>query len=211
MIIEAAKSGHTQVVQLLLDYPSSILVTPEQAQIPSGMNTTGQILVASEDSTIFRPPLLPWRTYSIWRLNWIAQVTNTRQLGRHRQTPRRAASDRLWIYHRLLYQHPTKQRLPLQFLRSFLRRPRSSEINTFNNKRCSLGYRHWFAGKHHQYIFKIKTNVIPFFSFWIFYRTTAKCLAWWQFSAKSQRPRQSGQVDGESDSIPFWPGKKEAG
>ena len=59
MIIEAAKSGHTQVVQLLLDYPISILVTPEQAQIPSGMNTTGQILVASEDSTIFRPPLLP--------------------------------------------------------------------------------------------------------------------------------------------------------
>ena len=27
-----------------------------------------------------------------------------------------------------------------------------------------------------------------------------------------QRPRQSGQVDGEaSDSIPFWPGKEEAG
>ena len=59
MIIEAAKSGHTQVVQLLLDYPISILVTPEQAQIPSGMNTTGQIPVASEDSTIFRPSLLP--------------------------------------------------------------------------------------------------------------------------------------------------------
>ena len=59
MIIEAAKSGHTQVVQLLLDYPISILVTSEQAQIPSGMNTTGQIPVVSEDSTIFRPPLLP--------------------------------------------------------------------------------------------------------------------------------------------------------
>ena len=43
MIIEAAKSGHTQVVQLLL--PTSILVTPEQPQIPSGMNTTGQIPV----------------------------------------------------------------------------------------------------------------------------------------------------------------------
>ena len=33
MIIEAAKSGHTQVVQLLLDYPNSILVTSELAQI----------------------------------------------------------------------------------------------------------------------------------------------------------------------------------
>ncbi|KAK4030436.1 hypothetical protein OUZ56_023503 [Daphnia magna] len=32
MIIEAAKNGHTQVVQLhAFDYPSSILVTPDQA------------------------------------------------------------------------------------------------------------------------------------------------------------------------------------
>ena len=49
MIIEAAKSGHTQVVQLLLDYPNSILVTSELAQISSGMNVAVPS-VGSEDT-----------------------------------------------------------------------------------------------------------------------------------------------------------------
>lgn len=53
MIIEAAKSGHTQVVQLLLDYPSSILVTSDLAQISSGMNATPMMAVSvvPEDGT----------------------------------------------------------------------------------------------------------------------------------------------------------------
>ena len=59
MIIEAAKSGHTQVVQLLLDYPSSILVTPEQAQLPAGINSSGQVVpVASEDSIVPSPAVV---------------------------------------------------------------------------------------------------------------------------------------------------------
>ena len=47
MIIEAAKSGHTQVVQLLLDYPNSILVTSELAQISSGMNVAPTMMAVS--------------------------------------------------------------------------------------------------------------------------------------------------------------------
>ena len=55
MIIQVAKSGHTRAVSLLLDYPSSILVTPEQAQISSGMNITGQVPINSEDTAVSSP------------------------------------------------------------------------------------------------------------------------------------------------------------
>ena len=58
MIIEAAKSGHTPVVSLLLDYPSSILVMPEEAQISSGMNTIGQVPENSEDTAVSSPTVV---------------------------------------------------------------------------------------------------------------------------------------------------------
>lgn len=34
MLIEAAKGGHTQVVQLLLDYPQSIVATSTTPDLP---------------------------------------------------------------------------------------------------------------------------------------------------------------------------------
>ena len=51
MIIEAAKSGHTQVVHLLLDYPNSILATSELAQISSGINAATAASTCSDDSS----------------------------------------------------------------------------------------------------------------------------------------------------------------
>ena len=57
MVIEAAKGGHTHVVQLLIDFPNSILVTPppppqlsEVAGAPAALETHGSVIVPVSES-----------------------------------------------------------------------------------------------------------------------------------------------------------------
>lgn len=52
MLIEAAKGGHTNVVQLLLDYPHSIMMTPPHP--PAGLHEVPEaVRVLPQDDTPF--------------------------------------------------------------------------------------------------------------------------------------------------------------
>lgn len=58
MLIEAAKGGHTNVVQLLLDYPNSMMTSPPPPPPPTSAEALAAMSSAALEQSV-EPPRVP--------------------------------------------------------------------------------------------------------------------------------------------------------